>query len=110
MFRIRKRAKCPDLQTVKSDVLDLTVPRFVGRSVLQLLRAIHRGHDELVRIHAVLPADQLTAYESLVRCELQPTFDDVMGLIEQAHANGLINDDEAMNLRAGNFIQIDVPI
>lgn len=112
MWKIKK-AKRAGLQEPRHKVAappDYTVPRFVARQMVQILRCAHLACDELDRMFPLLPDDHKALYAHLINLNMQPSFFDLMKLIDLSEQCGLLTPDEASTVRAGRSIDNPLPV
>lgn len=110
MWKIRKKGNAQNGRAAgNDDLLDIATPRAFSRGLLLHLRFIHKVHSVLSEACARLSPDQRKIYEDIVSVDLRPSFDEVLRLIDRAQHNGLLTDDEAAGLRAGQAFEIASP-
>ena len=110
MWKIRRKVSSQNERAAEDgDLSDIATPRAFSRGLLLHMRLIHKVHSVLSDACARLSADQRKAYEDIVSVDLRPSFDEVLRLIDRAQHNGLLTDDEALGLRAGQVFEIASP-
>jgi hypothetical protein len=106
MFRIRrKRAGHKPVPDDKGPAL----ARDLARALVLHVRILHRWKQMLESVVALMPKESRVRYEMLSTIELRPDFEGVLRMIDQVLAHGLITEEEAVSLRAGQTIQLAFP-
>lgn len=111
MWKIKK-VKRAGVQASRHKVAappDYTVPRFVARQMVQILRVAHLACDELERMFPLLPDDHKALYAHLINLNIRPSSFDLMKLIDLSEQRGLLSPDEASTIRAGRSIDNPLP-